>query len=250
MVNGVSHLATFAYPITAAGRPVDPHRLHVVLKNSHCPIPTCFCLVPAKYIRPVITGEFAGKHVFACKTWSCSYWVVIEDLLDATEGVLDYRFYSTRGARKALPSGYLTILERDPNTIVLSPSPSSTSSGKSPMSAPTPSASSSFSDGWSGVRRLLDYRREGALETFNPEDPFGLLAPPTSGNLFPAYPELGASKSPLIKRETVSPVLFPATAAAVVSPSSSISSAGIGPLYGASMSSHFMRITGQLTYTL
>ncbi|KAJ7475496.1 hypothetical protein B0H11DRAFT_2032420 [Mycena galericulata] len=227
MVNGVSHLATFAYPITAAGRPVDPHRLHVVLKNSHCPIPTCFCLVPAKYIRPVITGEFADKHVFACKTWSCSYWVVIEDLLDATEGVLDYRFYPTRGARKALPSGYLTVLERDPNTIVLclAPSPSSTSSGKSPTSAPTPSASSSSSDGWSGVRRLLDYRREGALETFNPEDPFGLLAPPTSGNLFPAYPKL-------------------------VSPSSSISSAGIGPLYGASMSSHFMRITGQLTYTL
>jgi hypothetical protein len=46
-------------PITPASRPIDPSQLHLVIKNSHCPTPTCFCLKPTKYIHPILNGEFA-----------------------------------------------------------------------------------------------------------------------------------------------------------------------------------------------
>ncbi|KAJ7799332.1 hypothetical protein B0H14DRAFT_3788009 [Mycena olivaceomarginata] len=91
--NGVTHLATFQYPLTASGAPVSPRQLSRTIRSLHCPTPTCFCNVTAKYINPIINGELAGKHAFACKGRDCSYWVVVDDILASDDGVLEFRHY-------------------------------------------------------------------------------------------------------------------------------------------------------------
>ncbi|KAK7015386.1 hypothetical protein R3P38DRAFT_1409817 [Favolaschia claudopus] len=189
-------LLQYSSPVKASGIPVEPSHLDKFIKHSHCPTPTCLCLQPAKYIKPVVTGPFAGKHAFACKSRTCSYWVVPEDILASTDGSIDYEPYTPRGSRLLPPSRHLTVLERDPATVnVRTASPASaaavsaslaatiatsptaaavlpfSAAAASPSSAATTqstpvhspsgtysSADSSSSDGWSGVRRLLNYQ--------------------------------------------------------------------------------------------
>ncbi|KAJ7790124.1 hypothetical protein B0H14DRAFT_3502020 [Mycena olivaceomarginata] len=91
-----------------------PSQVPRTLRSSHSPTPTCFCLEPAKYVNPIVNGQFAGKHAFACKTRSCSYWVVVDDLLAGTDGGLEYEHYPARGSRKLPPTRYLTLLPCDP----------------------------------------------------------------------------------------------------------------------------------------
>ncbi|KAF8142432.1 hypothetical protein K438DRAFT_1994963 [Mycena galopus ATCC 62051] len=235
--DGITRLATFPYPLTSSGNPVAPSRLSKTIRAAHSPIPTCFCNKPAKYANPIINGEFTGKHAFACKERECSYWVVVDDLLAGTNGLLEHQHYPPRGSRKLPPSTYLTILPRDPTTIehtfserqsspVIPVLPSSSTPSSSPISPSTPAASaagSSSSDGWSGVRRLLNYR-------YDPEpDPFA-FGIPTSVMDFTGTP---------IKKESPSPSLLMAQldkSCAADSPSSSSSSGGLGPMYGAKYS--------------
>ncbi|KAK7021693.1 hypothetical protein R3P38DRAFT_3196524 [Favolaschia claudopus] len=65
--DGVTHLATFPYPLTPSGRPVAPEHVDRAIKSSHCPTVNCFCRKPAKFINPIVTGEFTGKRAFACE---------------------------------------------------------------------------------------------------------------------------------------------------------------------------------------
>ncbi|KAJ7754869.1 hypothetical protein B0H16DRAFT_1886535 [Mycena metata] len=159
--DGVTHLATFPYPLTSHGNPVPLHHLSCHMKDRHIPSVDCFCLKPAKYIS-VGSGEFAGKSAFACRAWQCSFWVVTDDLLASTDGGIDFKLYPARGTRKLPPTSYLTILDRNPVASALASPSSSTSSSSSPTSAY--STCSSNTDGWASVRRLLTYRREGAEE--------------------------------------------------------------------------------------
>ncbi|KAJ7787600.1 hypothetical protein B0H14DRAFT_3163111 [Mycena olivaceomarginata] len=189
---GITRLATFPYPLTLSGKPVVPSQVARTLRSSHSPTPTCFCLEPAKYVNPIVNGQFAGKHAFACKTRSCSYWET-----------------------SSVASG-----------SVFSPSVSS------------PSANSASSDGWNNIRRLLNYRYEDMRPQNDNSDPFG-AGVSTSGNLFTT----GSAHTNRIKMESPSPLpLMSANAiksSAAGSPSSSfassssVSSAGIGPMYGA-----------------
>ncbi|KAK7040530.1 hypothetical protein R3P38DRAFT_3348985 [Favolaschia claudopus] len=272
--DGVSHLATFPYPLHASGIPVKPAHLEKFIRQSHCPTPTCLCLQPAKYINPVVTGPFAGKHAFACKSRSCSYWVVPEDILADTDGSINYEPYPPRGSRLLPPSRHLTVLERDPATVnvrtaspaaaaAVSASPAATiatsptaaavlpfsAAAASPSSAATTqstpvhspsgtysSADSSSSGGWSGVRRLLNYRYEDAAKSSAaPVDPFGSTIA-TAGNLLPALTQSVGKTEPSPPPAAQVIPFFAAATGSDSSSSSSASSQGVGPIYGASES--------------
>ncbi|KAJ7165198.1 hypothetical protein C8R46DRAFT_1035803 [Mycena filopes] len=158
--NGVTHLATFPYPLTSSGNPVAPHHLQKCLREQHVPTVFCFCLKPAKYIS-VGSGKFAGKSAFACHAWRCSFWVVTDDLLASTDGGLDLKAYPRRGSRKLPPTSFLTVLARNP--------------------AATRSTDASNSNNWDSVRHWLPHRREGHQEA---RDPYAVIAFPTFDTSF------------------------------------------------------------------
>ncbi|KAJ7787604.1 hypothetical protein B0H14DRAFT_3579562 [Mycena olivaceomarginata] len=175
---GITRLATFPYPLTLSGKPVVPSQVARTLRSSHSPTPTCFCLEPAKYVNPIVNGQFAGKHAFACKTRSCSYWGPF----------------------------FLVFLHSFPEVDCFQ---------------------SSLMTSWP----TCDPQNDNS-------DPFG-AGVSTSGNLFTT----GSAHTNRIKMESPSPLpLMSANAiksSAAGSPSSSfassssVSSAGIGPMYGA-----------------
>ncbi|KAJ7604056.1 hypothetical protein DFH06DRAFT_1151480 [Mycena polygramma] len=169
-------IRAFIQPPYLVRRTVTPHRLLQVIKAGHCPVPTCFCLRASKYVNPILNSEFEGKHAFA---------FVVDNVLAGTDGQREYFHYPRHGSRKLPPASYSTVLERDLDLLLGSGSSSN-------VVSPTSIASSSSSNGWSGVHRLLNYRREAAAETIDPlsgEDPFA-QALPTYGNLVP-LPEFG-----------------------------------------------------------
>lgn len=61
-------------PLGRQGNPVQPRLLQKYVKTHHCPVPTCACDIPCRFVA-VKTGEFAGKSAIACGAgYGCSYW--------------------------------------------------------------------------------------------------------------------------------------------------------------------------------
>ncbi|KAF8143237.1 hypothetical protein K438DRAFT_1783907 [Mycena galopus ATCC 62051] len=190
------HRRVAGCPLTSSGSPVAPSRLLKTIRAAYSPMPTCFFNKPAKYVNPIINVSPA-----------------IQRLLNT---------FSERQSSLAIP--------------VLPSSSTPSSSPKSPSTPAASAAGSSSSDGWSGVRRLLNYR-------YDPEpDPFA-FGIPTSVMDFTGTPikkgiQIAFFPAPCTKStslESPSPSLLMAQldkSCAADSPSSSSSSGGHDPMYG------------------
>ncbi|KAJ7747175.1 hypothetical protein DFH07DRAFT_1037353 [Mycena maculata] len=220
---GIPIMSTFPYPVDDDGQPITPDQILSHLRNHVAPLPLCMCNALARFISPIRTGEHVGKNAFACGLgYECSFWFCVEDVLFSGKAELRYETYSRKGHTKLPPDIYITPC--DLASRVVTPS-------NSQGSATSRSTASSSDFSWSPVRRLLEMRAPSSSPAKDEQcltAVIDLFAEPSgsSGNLFPGLgnfvpiPIGRPGPLPFVKQESVSP-------------DSSVSSAGIGPIYGA-----------------
>jgi hypothetical protein len=86
-------MSTFAYPVDADGKPVDPAAMKDWMKIHVCPYPRCMCDQDCRF-NAVQTGEHVGKHAFACGLGrKCNFWFVVENILYSEEPGLVFDQY-------------------------------------------------------------------------------------------------------------------------------------------------------------
>ncbi|KAJ7457752.1 hypothetical protein FB451DRAFT_1372415 [Mycena latifolia] len=182
-------------PVDTSGNPIEPKKLEKYIIAHDCPTPVCACGFVCRFIN-VKTGEHSGKTAIACGAgYGCGFWVTLEDLLYSSDGGIIYGEYPVHGYGSRAIYSYLSPFKHVGT-------PASSSSKSSPASKLSEAASTPESDfSWSPVRRLLQMKASPSplaqkTDVFDKDNAYT-----SRGNLFSGD-----------------------------SPSSSTSSAGIGPI--------------------